>query len=154
MSKQNEERPKVTLGGEEYEIPPLTARNGLGVAFMLVPHIVAVAPTIQKAMRQPPEEERGRWGGWGVEVIAEAIAKLQGLLGPDSLLDLGHLITGIETDRLAEAPIGEFVAAVVKGFVSVDVRPALEAVASMMASANVATLLEKIEAEGTPESGE
>lgn len=107
----------VSLGGKDYTIPPLSADRGLQAAEMLIPFLVTLRPAIEEISAAQVAGKEGRsYTEIGMEV---AVAILPQLKGSD-ILKLGHLLTGIDYNELAEAPLPETLEAIIVAGKAID----------------------------------
>ncbi|MCJ7527440.1 MAG: hypothetical protein MUO37_04915 [Methyloceanibacter sp.] len=107
----------ISLGGKEHAIPPLSADRGLQAAEMLIPFLVTLRPAIQEIAAAQAEGKEGRsYTEIGMEV---AMAILPQLKAAD-ILRLGQLLTGIDYDELAGAPLPETLEAIIVAGKAID----------------------------------
>jgi len=107
----------VSLGGKEHAIPPLSADRGLQAAEMLIPFLVTLRPAIEEIAG---DRAAGRDGRSYTQVgLDMAVAILPQLKAAD-ILRLGQLLTGIDYDELAGAPLPETLEAIIVAGKAID----------------------------------
>lgn len=113
----NGEAVTVTLGGKQHQIPPLSAQRGLEAAEMFIPYLLTLRPAIEEIAG---DRAAGREGRSYTEIGMELAAAILPQLKAADVLKLGQLLTGIDYDELAEAPLPQTLEAIIAAVKAVD----------------------------------
>ena len=107
----------VRLSGIDHVIPPLSADRGLQAAEMFVPYLLTLRPAIEEVAAARASGSEGRsYTEIGMEIAAAILPQIKGA----DILKLGQLLTGIDYEELAQAPLPETIEAIIVAVKAVD----------------------------------